>query len=459
MQPTRIPNAPLGSSARAASADQTHELPELAPLPEQSAPDKRQPASSVIDPEKIRETMTRLAQERAELQQRVSADELLIEELRTGIANEHEARLQLEEKLKDVMSAGIETARSEMSASPKDKALAKQVQKLESQLREKTAELERIQLNLAAFKLSGAPENNGEGGDLQRRVEDSETELVEAERRVRESVSSLARATSELEKERSERRRLEERTNTLGAQVEAMHENFRHHLETERTNQEKTNQLENQLRDAEASVTQLRANLQKANTDLHLAEEQLKTTAEMSKQLQESLQLSEKAKQAFQRTEQQLTSRLEADSKALSESLANLQKEASERQQLAATVETLQRQLKETTEKNALELSRLQSALHMEQLERKQHEGNAIQSRFASIESARADRVLLNRLRARVRNPMEELLRSTRRLLEVELQDGQKKLVESVLEQALLLKSNFQEAPAEQTADQQPLAA
>lgn len=383
----------------------------------------------------------------------------MINELRSSLGTEHEARLQLEEKLKDVMSAGMEFARNELSATPKARASSKQIQKLESQLREKTAELERAKADLQTLKQNEPQETDG--ADLHRRVQESETELVEAERRVRDSVAALARATAELEKERVERRRLEERTNSLGAQVETMHEQFRHHLETERANQDKANQLENQLREGDAAAAQLRANLQKANADLQLAEEQLKTTAEMSRQFQESLRLSEQATQVFQRTEQQLTSRLETSAGALTESLVNLQKEASERQQLAATVETLQRQLQQDTEKNALEISRLEAALHIEQLERKQLEGNAIQSRYAAIESARADRVLLNRLRARIRGPMEELLRSTRRLLEIELADDQKKLVESVLEQALLLKSNFQEAPAtdEPPAGQQPLAA
>jgi chromosome segregation ATPase len=440
---------------------QTHDLTDFDEPEEQNDSDARnaQSAQAIIEPEKLRATLTELTKERDDLQQQVASSQRVIAELRSSLGTEHEARLELEEKLKDVMSAGMKFARNEPSATPKEKAPSKQIQKLESQLREKTAELERAKADLETFRQNKPQETDG--ADLHRRVQESETELIEAERRVRDSVAALARATAELEKERVERRRLEERTNSLGAQVETMHEQLRRHLETERANQDKVNQLENQLREGDAAMAQVRANLQKANADLQLAEEQLKTTAEMSRQFQESRRLSEQATQVFQRTEQQLTSRLEASDRALTGSLANLQKEASERQQLAATVETLQRQLQQDTQKNALEISRLEAALHIEQLERKQLEGTAIQSRYAAIESARADRVLLNRLRARISGPMEELLRSTRRLLEIEQADDQKKLVESVLEQALLLKSNFQEAPAtdEPPADQQPLAA
>ena len=106
----------------------------------------------------------------------------------------------------------------------------------------------------------------------------------------------------------------------------------------------------------------------------------------------------------------------------------------------------MQQQLQQETEKSTIELSRLQAAVEVEKLERKQVEGKAIHSRYVANDSARADRVLLARLRSRTGEPMEELLRSTRRLLENDLPENQKKLVETVLEQALLLKSNLHEA-------------
>jgi undecaprenyl pyrophosphate synthase len=185
--------------------------------------------------------------------------------------------------------------------------------------------------------------------------------------------------------------------------------------------------------------------LQNVTTDLRLAEERLNTTAEISRQFEDSLQVADEAKQAFKRTEEQLTACLEASAQALSEADGRLKKETSERQELAKTVESLQRQLQQETEKSKLEISRLQAALQVEKLERTQNEGKAVQTRYASIESARADRILLARLRTRTRGPMDELLRSTRRLLEDELDENRKKLVESMLEQALLLKSNFLE--------------
>jgi flagellar biosynthesis chaperone FliJ len=136
-----------------ATRTQTHQLTEPAPPEQQqSGSDAKSPqaALTVIDPEKLRATLTRLAQERDDLQQRVSAAQLVIKELRSNLGTEHVARLQLEEKLTDVMSAGIQFARNELSATPKD-ALDKQLQTLQSQLREKTAELERARTDLAAL--------------------------------------------------------------------------------------------------------------------------------------------------------------------------------------------------------------------------------------------------------------------------------------------------------------------
>ena len=396
--------------------------------------------------ENIREKVEAFENERKDLLEQVSKYYFELEQTRATLRDERETRQQLEEKLKDVMSAGLVQARHALKGDPaatKDNgAASKRVERLEEQLRAITAELETAKAKLAATKQSV---EKGSVVDLQGQVEEAQTELAEAERRVREGVTSLARSTADFEKERAERRRFEERSTELATQVQTMHEQLRQHLESERANQNKASQLETELHDRESIIIELKADLQKQTVDLQLAEEQLKNTADMSRQFQESLKLFEDTKQAFLRTEQQLTSSLEASAKALTESEARLQKEIKERQDLAAALEKLQAQFQQDTGKNAAEVARLQSALQVEQLSRKQLEGAAVQSRYGSVESARADRVLLNRLRTRVREPMDKLLRSTRGLLEVELKDDQKKLVESILEEALLLKSNFQE--------------
>jgi hypothetical protein len=93
-----------------------------------------------------------------------------------------------------------------------------------------------------------------------------------------------------------------------------------------------------------------------------------------------------------------------------------------------------------------VELSKLESALLVEQFERKRVEGDAIQSHYSSLDSARVGRTTVNRLRRQIRQPLDSLVQSTRRLLEVQLDEEQTKLVEAVLENALVLKSSLQEA-------------
>jgi hypothetical protein len=53
--------------------------------------------------------------------------------------------------------------------------------------------------------------------------------------------------------------------------------------------------------------------------------------------------------------------------------------------------------------------------------------------------------VVRNNLRRQVRQPVDQILDSTRRLVAIELEAEQKALAANILEQALLLRSNIQE--------------
>lgn len=403
-----------------ASTEQQKAKPEA--MPSVPAPVQLQALSA--DSEQLREKIRELEKDREVLQEQSSSYYFELEKVRGNLKDEREVRLQLEEKLKDVMSAGMQHVRQGLRGEPPKKT--------ESQ--------------------PHPPQTSDVAGSdvraLRERQSANEVALAEAERRARDGVTSLARTTTELEKERAERRRLEQRASSLTSQVETMHEQLRQHLELERDNQNKVLDLENQLRDRETKVDQLRADLDREKTDRKLAEDQLNATSEMSSQFKDALRVFEEAKQSFQRTEKDLASRLEASAKALTESQSRLQKEVSDRQQLTQTVKTLKQQLQEQSDKSAIEVSQLQSALQVAQADLKQMEGSAVHSRCASLEAARADRLLLNTMRTRMRDPLEQVLRSTRGLLEAELAPEHKKLVESVLEQALLLQSNIQEAPA-----------
>jgi hypothetical protein len=295
----------------------------------------------------------------------------------------------------------------------------------------------------------------------------TKSDVSEEHRQVRESVALRARATAELEQERGERRRVEQRVGSLTKQLQELHEQLKLHLESESVAQNRTAELENVLREREEELSRTTAELQRESTERKMAEDQLRTTSTFSAQLRNCLSSFDAAKQAFKRSQEQAESRLQASQKTLSESEARLQKaiherqrleqalaegesrlqkETGERQRLEEAVATAQRSLSEQTQRNQMEICRLQSELEVEQAERKRLEGDALQLRYDSLDSARVGVSLVNKLRTRMQAPLDTLVQTTRRLLEVQLEAGPKKLVEASFEHALLLQTVLQES-------------
>jgi len=336
--------------------------------------------------------------------------------------------------------------------------LKRQHEDVENRLRETAAELgrakaaienhaaERARLESDQKNVVGTQEVLGtELCQLRESEAGYKAELSELERRIRDGVASLARATADLEKERGERRRTEQRAATLSAQLQELHTELRQHLESEKETRARLADLEQQVREREDTVSRVNADLNKESAERQLAEEQLRAAGDMSAQLRKYLSLFEESKKVFKRSQDELESRLQASIGASSDHDAKLQKEISERQRLEEALAVAQRNLAEQSQKSALELAKLQSSLQVEEFERKRLEGDAVQARFASLDSARVGRTLVNSLRREIRQPVDTLLQSTRRLLEVELKDDQKKLVETMLENALLVQSSLQE--------------
>src|SRR5204863_4842585 len=117
------------------------------------------------------------------------------------------------------------------------------------------------------------------------------------------------------------------------------------------------------------------------------------------------------------------------------------QKEAAERQRVEEALAASKRAQQE----QATTLSKLQSALQVEQAERQRLQSGAVHARYASLDSARTGMTAGNRLRRQVREPLENLLKSTRRMLENAADDQSKQLVGSILENALLIQNSLQE--------------
>ena len=79
--------------------------------------------------------------------------------------------------------------------------------------------------------------------------------------------------------------------------------------------------------------------------------------------------------------------------------------------------------------------------------ERRRLESTALHSRYSSLDASRLGRAFVNSFRTQLRMPSENLMDSIRRLLELQLDSEQRKLVESALQSALLLQAAVQEEP------------
>jgi len=205
------------------------------------------------------------------------------------------------------------------------------------------------------------------------------------------------------------------------------------------TSQELQTQLEaslNTARDNEAKLEQKNAEQQRLAESLEGLNQQLQKQTRRTESLEQELQ---NAQQALQERE------------------AKLHKESAERQQLKEALESAQRNLRGGSERD-LEFSKLQSALQLEQVERKRQEAQLARIRHSALDSAHAARSLRAGLRRQIREPVDNLVESARSLLELEMGDAQKKLAESVLQDVLLVQTRLREPENAQGESVEPTA-
>ncbi|HXJ61516.1 MAG TPA: response regulator [Verrucomicrobiae bacterium] len=423
----------------------------------------------------VKEQLEKAAAERAHVESTLRAE---LTAAQTG-ARKAESAGQTQSAQTERLKSELEKLRAkhdELSAKQSakrdsDQETNRKIEELEQRLRESAAELGRAQAALAHQAAQPAPAAASAGSAAQseevrqelcrlRETEAAQTaELSVMERRVRETVASLARVTAALEKERGERRRVEQRSTALTAQLQELHQNLKQHLESESSTQERITHLEQQLLEREDTANRVQSELQKETAGRQLAEEQLRTTGDLQAHLRNCLASFEQAKTGFRRMQEELNTRLQASQASLNESEVRVQKEITERQRAEEALAAAQRAFQEQSQTAGLELTKLQSEMQMHEFEKQQLQAESVQSRYASVDSARVGSVMVNNLRRQIRQPVEDVLQSTRRLLEGGLEAEQKKLAESVLENALLLQSGLQEVAADAGAQPSPQAA
>jgi len=121
---------------------------------------------------------------------------------------------------------------------------------LENRLRQSAVELARAK---AALESRGNYRNTSPDTEELTRLRAKEAaqaaELNAMERQVRDKASSVAKVTAEVEKERGERRRVEERFAALSGQLQDLHKELKRHLDVEKAGQGRVSELEQKLRD------------------------------------------------------------------------------------------------------------------------------------------------------------------------------------------------------------------
>lgn len=305
---------------------------------------------------------------------------------------------------------------------------------LEARVRELTEELEFAQEEIKEIKKAQTA--------LAQQKETAEAEIT----RLKECAAAApgdraARIEAELERERSDKRRVEQRMVSLNKHLEELHARTSDFFETERVTQEKLAALDRQLHERDEELSRAQAELQKATADRRSALEQLRAGEALMKELREAAAVYASAKDALQRRHEQVEARLQVVEAAANDAQVQLKTERSERakyeEELAAVRQRAQEQ--------EASLAELRCELELEQADKKRVAGEAAESRYSALEATRATAAAVNALRESLREPMDKLLATSRQLLEAELAAEVKQSVESLLANGLALQSRIKE--------------
>jgi PAS domain S-box-containing protein len=270
---------------------------------------------------------------------------------------------------------------------------------------------------------------------------DNVRERAEKERELAQTVATCARISAELEKERAERKRNEQRVASLSEQLQQLHRQISDNFESDRASQNKLTDAERKLEKVEEELSRSRTALKDEQNQRELSEQQLSTLKELNGTLETDLAAVESSFAELQSSHEELTLRFEAKLAAIAESESRLEKELLERQRLENALSAAQREVLETNEKNGIERSRRQLAAESEGIERKRLEQEVLRSRLAVITSARENGAVLIDLREKARQPVDDLAELAAKLLESAHDKEQKQSVEKIIESVLVLKT------------------
>lgn len=258
--------------------------------------------------------------------------------------------------------------------------------------------------------------------DLEKQLVQSETtyrtEISKIEQRVHQGVEALGRVTAELDRERGDRQRVEQRATALTERLQELHEELSRHLDAERARDCKILNLEEQLLQQKDTVARLTSDLKQESTDRQLAEERGRAAEALNVELRQHLSHFEKAKQVFKRTQAELESRLESSLGSLRSTETNLQTGNGERQRLENALREAQNLLREQSQAQDIQQSELQAttkALHesQSQLRQETSERQRLASALQAAERTLSDQTQrMEKLESQLRTVLEAVAES-----------------------------------------------
>jgi PAS domain S-box-containing protein len=258
----------------------------------------------------------------------------------------------------------------------------------------------------------------------------------------------LARLKAELEKERGERARIEQRAASLSSQVQSLHLQLSEGLNLERDNQSRIASLEQELRTTQETYAQTKADLDNQRREQQSTEDQLCVVRELNEQLQANLGVFENTRKSFETAQTAFRGQLDKSNSALREAEAALDTERDARQRLEHTLSTTLRDHRAAEQKLTVELAEFRTALETARLEKSRGQEEVLRGRAECLATINETASRANRLRSNFSQVLAHIDGTTRELLQSPLSEEQKYVIETLLQDVIALEASLEEESA-----------
>lgn len=312
-----------------------------------------------------------------------------------------------------------------------------------AELNRRMAEAESARQKAEAESRSRSREKDELAADLGRLLESrrpTEQRLTDLERQLRDGVAAQARLTRELEQERGERRRAEERMREAREQVRQLHEELGRQLSAERELRGRMAELERALGEEKQAASRAQAEMEQHQAKRQVVEAQLREMGQLSEQYATHVARGEEAWSAMRQVRDEVERALGETRKKLGEVEAERNGEHRERCRVESALAAAERRCEELTVAQAADRERYEQTLARQEREQQSLRKEWLEARQEAIRLAGEKGLRASELGTRLRGPAEALRTAAARLLDLELPDAQKALLEDVLEQALVLE-------------------